>query len=278
MRYAIISDIHSNLQALHSALNCIEQENVDEIICLGDIVGYNANPIECIDIVKNHPKIKHIVQGNHDETVTRFDNIPFSEQKEWSRDASDGLEYSHRLLDDNDIQWLKSHPEKMVINDPKLPFLISHHSPFGVSLDWGYILNWDHANYALMELKNNKKYKSEKIKLAFFGHSHVPTVAYTIEGGKNIYLNMGNVVCEVPIKIKKNIYYIINSGAIGQPRNKGFTTYAIFDTDKMMVNVKPFEYDIKGAQEAIRKAKYRDPDAIVRLAKRLEPDIPKNKT
>lgn len=268
MKYAIISDIHSNLQALRASLDCIEKENVDEIICLGDIVGYNANPVECIDVIRQHPKIKHIVQGNHDEAVTRFDKIPYSEQREWSVDASIGLEYSFKILGGKDIRWLKSYPEKTIVNDSKLSFLISHHSPF-TSLDWGYILDWNHANYAIMELKNNKKYKSRKIKLAFFGHSHLPTVASTIKDSKNIYFVMGNSVCEIPIKIEAGIYYIINPGAIGQPRNKGFTTYAIFDTDKMMVNIKPFNYNVKEAQNAILGAKYCDANANVRLSQRL---------
>ena len=107
MKYAIISDIHSNVHTLKVALDCIEKDNVDEIICLGDIVGYNANPSECIEIIRHHPKIKKVIRGNHDEAITRFSNIGFLEWQEWSKDAIDGLEYSHSVIGEKDVEWIK---------------------------------------------------------------------------------------------------------------------------------------------------------------------------
>jgi hypothetical protein len=105
--------------------------------------------------------------------------------------------------------------------------------------------------------------------LAFFGHSHLPTVAQTIKDSKDIYFCIGNHACEVPVKIEKGIRYIINPGAIGQPRNKGFTTYSIFDTDRMEVRIESFSYDIEGAKEAILKAEYANINANLNLAYRL---------
>ena len=264
MRYAIISDIHSNVHALRSALECIEKENVETIICLGDIVGYNANPTECIEIIRNTPKIKYILQGNHDEALTRFDQISYSQWRDWSNDASVGLEYSNSIVSKSNIGWLKLHSESVIIEDPNITFFASHHSPCGKTINWGYVLEMYDAKDALMSLKN------KKIKLAFFGHSHLPTIANSCKKDNKIKFTMGACVCESPIKINKDLYYIINPGAIGQPRGKVPTTYAIFDSDKLTISVKAFEYDIKSAQKAILGAKYASPQAGMKLAKRLE--------
>jgi len=264
MRYAIISDIHSNVQALDAALACIDKENVDSIICLGDIVGYNANPSECIEMVKSCSKINHIVQGNHDDGAVRLDKMSFREIGEWSEDAIHGLRYSKDVLNENDLNWLKDRPERETIDDPNIKFHICHYSPCGMSASWGYILDKPSAQDAIYWLK------ASKINLAFFGHSHLPTVVSNFnQFSKDIDFVMGNVVCEKPIEIEKDRFYAINCGSVGQPRNKGYTTYGIFDSEKMLVNIKPFEYNISGAQKAIMEAKYQVEEANIKLAKRL---------
>ena len=129
MKYAIISDIHSNKHALEKVLDIIEKENIDQIICLGDIVGYNAFPSECIKIVKSHPKIKDILRGNHDKDTANFDNLKMSQVMEMHPDAYAGIEYSKSKVNDNEKKWLNSLPEEKLIKDPHLPFLICHYSP-----------------------------------------------------------------------------------------------------------------------------------------------------
>ena len=74
MKYAIISDIHGNLEALTNVLAICEQEQVEHYVCLGDVVGYNANPKECLDIVRALPNLT-IVKGNHDEYASNGDNV-----------------------------------------------------------------------------------------------------------------------------------------------------------------------------------------------------------
>lgn len=89
MRYAILSDIHSNLEALNAVIDRIRVEDVDDFICVGDIVGYNANPAECIGIVRSlSPTI--IVRGNHDEYIGNdadlsFFNMCARESALWTR-------------------------------------------------------------------------------------------------------------------------------------------------------------------------------------------------
>jgi len=98
MRIAIISDIHSNLEALQTALHAIGKEKVDETICLGDIVGYGANPNECIDLIREITP--HVLLGNHDEAAfdlsrTEFFN-PFARiAAEWTNEelTDDRMDY-----------------------------------------------------------------------------------------------------------------------------------------------------------------------------------------
>jgi len=263
MRYAIISDIHSNLHALNTALDIISGEKIDSIICLGDIIGYNANPIECINAVKNHPLIRHIIIGNHDSMGVRIPNLSYTESSALSSDAMAGLDYSYSVLNDEDKEWLLSHPKEMVIEDPCLPFYISHESPAGDEYNWGYILNNSDAWIGIAALR---KYK---MKLGFFGHTHLPTFISSMKSNPlAVHLDMGSHLCGDTYKIDLDCC-LINPGSIGQPRSGGKTSFAIFDSETRTVNIQDFDYDINGAQETIRKAKYYNPDAKERLAKRL---------
>ena len=112
MKYLIISDIHSNLQALQKVLE-LEENNVDQIICLGDVVGYNANPVECVKIIRSHPKVRHVVQGNHDEYSADVSTM----SRSLSGQASIGIMYSDSQLSDEDKQWLKGLPLEKVVDD-----------------------------------------------------------------------------------------------------------------------------------------------------------------
>ena len=160
------------------------------------------------------------------------------------------------------MEWLKTHAEGTIIDDPNIKFLVSHHSPCGKEISWGYVLDRYDAKNSIACLKQ------DKIPLAFFGHSHIPTLANSVKSGNQINFVMGE--CVSPFIIRKDSYQIVNVGAIGQPRGKGVTTYGIFDSDKLVVNVKAFEYNIKGAQKSIMNAKYATAGANRRLAKRLE--------
>ena len=249
MRFALISDIHSNIHALEKVFSILEGENIDQILCLGDIVGYNANPVECINAIQSHPKIIHIVKGNHDEDVCGFEHIGFSRIRELSKDAYDGLKYSNPLLNNSHKDWLTVLPEDKLIENNKLPFWISHHSPNYCTV-YGYILGRQDARVSLDVLREYKKGSN----LFFFGHSHIPTFA--MEESRNIVFDMGMHLENKTYVIEPSNYYLINPGSIGQPRSNGITSYAILDTEKRTVSIRGFEYDFKAAQKAILDAGY----------------------
>jgi len=261
MKYAIISDIHSNIQALEQVLKDVKK-NVDQIICLGDIVGYNANPEECINVIKDNSMVTHIVQGNHDEDSAYFEKMRLSGSVKLSPDAYDGMKYSSSVISDANRKWLKRLPEIKLVEDSDMPFWVSHYSPLKSTYQ-GYILCQEEGMAAVKGME-----KIGKSKLYFFGHSHVPTHiedrSFYVDG--RFHFDMGRHLENDTYVINPNTYTMINPGAVGQPRS-GITSYSILDTKEKTVKIQGFQYNIQDAQKAIREAGYSKD-----IANRLDPD------
>lgn len=278
MRYAIISDIHSNIQALSEADELIKRIGVDEIMCLGDIVGYNANPSECLDYVQS--SVSKTIIGNHDILCSR--SLKMSETVYFHPDALAGFNYSFKNLSEDQKKWLLDLPRTVRIETEELPFLLSHGNTFDVAEEFGYVLDRNAARTTLEGMKYHN------VKLYFFGHTHLPTFLST-ESGKNrpspfetnFYINEAvplaanreglgvNDMTELIFDIsgcydKKRI--AINVGSIGQPRG-GYPSFGILDTKEKTVTIQYFDYNISEAQAAIRKEGYSEHIAE-RLGKR----------
>ena len=253
MKYAIISDIHSNIQALNTALEIIEKDKIHRIICLGDIVGYNAKPSECIKAIKSNPKVLFVAQGNHDEDVS-------VEGYRWghlSRDAYDGMMYSQSVISKEDKEWLKSLKLDCLIPNAKMPFWVSHYSP-KICTEHGYILNSMDASAAIYTLKHLKRSN-----LFFFGHTHIPTYVKSLDG--KLTFDMGKHLEDDTYVIDPDAFYLINPGSIGQPRS-GITSYAVLDTKDKTVSIKKLEYDFELAKKDVLDAGY-----SLTIANRLDP-------
>jgi predicted phosphodiesterase len=277
MRYAIISDIHSNYHALEACLKIIEDENIDIIACLGDIVGYNASPSKCVDSIRKN--VKYCVMGNHDDYISGKGFCTLSEIRKWSEDAYEGLVYSKNKVSKKNKAWLaKLDARHIVAEEENLPFLIVHGSPWSSVFGdpYPYILNKNDGKIAYGSMRENHP----PIRIAFFGHTHVPTFIRGVMlqgeyidfelGIKNVFessLNVGTSqrpVFDISQAEKEDAHYIFNPGAVGQPRDGGITCFIILDSGAMTVEYRPFEYDIVSAQKAIIEAGYSK-----NLAKRL---------
>jgi len=204
LRYAIISDIHSNLEALSAVLSQIDTNQVDEIICLGDIVGYGPNPNECITLVKQNCSI--IIAGNHDYAC-----INESETEYFNYFAKQAIFWTIEHLTDESYKFLSSlrldyHVENV--------YLV-HASPENPSL-WNYILSIEQAIYNFSYFEN---------KICFIGHSHIPIVFSETED------NGYSISKETKFKINEDERYLINVGSVGQPRDlNSRAAYAVLDT------------------------------------------------
>jgi predicted phosphodiesterase len=236
MKYAIIADIHGNLDALQVVLNDIRAQNATNIVCLGDVVGYNANPKECLQIIRdmNIP----VVKGNHDEYCSSNDHL-----EGFNPHAADAVHWTREQLTDDDKKWLRELKySRMVANFTMV------HATLDAPDRWGYVFD---------KLAAAASFPYQMTQMCFFGHTHVP-VAFmrdtVVRGGTYS-----------KFKVDPSKKYFINVGAVGQPRdNNPKCAYVIYDMDAQTIELRRLEYDIAAAQAKILAAGLPE-----RLAERL---------
>ena len=170
MKIAVVSDIHSNLEALTEVLKEIESIKVDAIYCLGDIVGYGPQPNECIDLIKS--VTDKVVVGNHDSAViNQTDMMLFNSY------ARESTEWTRRMITDENYEYLLKLPLKISEND----LLFVHSTPL-IPEDWNYILTQHSA-------EKHFNYFTEQA--CFIGHSHRPEMFRSIDD--RLIINVGSV-------------------------------------------------------------------------------------
>jgi predicted phosphodiesterase len=236
MKYAIISDIHANLEAFQVVLEDAQNQKVTHYACIGDVVGYNANPKECLDIVckMNMPCVK----GNHDEYCSTDDPL-----EGFNPAAAEAVHWTRRQLSDKERQWLC---------DLKYTKIVANFTLVHATLDaperWGYVFD---------KLAAAASFPYQNTQVCFFGHTHVP-VAFmrdtVVRGGTYS-----------KFKIDPAKKYFINVGAVGQPRdNNPKAAYVVYDMNEGTIELRRLEYDIAAAQKKIL-----DAGLPKRLAERL---------
>lgn len=221
MRYAIISDVHGNLEALKAFLKLLPGLNVEKLICLGDFVGYNPNPNECIKILA---KINSAVfiRGNHDRVCVDKKYQDFLPQ------AIQAIRWTIDRLSVPSRDFLISLKTGPVIVDGL--FGICHGSPLDED---EYILNAYDAKGHFSWLGENR------IRLLFFGHTHMQRV-YSLKDRKSRVEKVSEV------RIEPDRSYLINPGSLGQPRDRNHEPgFALFDSDSMKVRLLRFPYSFE---------------------------------
>ncbi len=236
MKYAIIADIHSNLEAFQVVLHDIEKQKCTHVACLGDVVGYNANPKECLDTVRamNIPCVK----GNHDEFCSS--DTPM---EGFSPHAAEAGNWTRGKLTEDDRKWLR---------ELKFLRLVSNFTIVHATLDapqrWGYVFD---------KLAAAASFTYQNTPICFFGHTHVP-VAFIRDS-----VVRGDSYSK--FRVQPGRKYFINVGAVGQPRdNNPKAAYVIYDMDEGSIELRRLEYDIAAAQKKILEA-----GLPARLAERL---------
>lgn len=226
MKYAILSDIHANLEALNSVMEHARARGVKRFICLGDIVGYNANPSECTDIIRDLGC--PVVMGNHD-SYTIEDEIPSNVNGR----ARESLEWTRAQIRSDQHRWLSALPMLRKVG----PFEIVHASMHDPEA-WNYVKDAFEAQL---------HFRFQKTPLCFYGHTHRPMYFTTKE--RKTFKDFDRLVLEEGHK------YYVNVGSVGQPRGDDKRAqYAIYDTDEKAVDLCRVEYDVSIACEKIRKA------------------------
>jgi diadenosine tetraphosphatase ApaH/serine/threonine PP2A family protein phosphatase len=227
MRLAIFSDIHANLEALEAVLRDAEQNQCTDFVCLGDVVGYNANPSECVARVRELSC--PVVKGNHDEQASQTES-----SRNFNELAEHAINWTREHLDEADKQWLRDLPFQSQVRD----FTIVH-----ATLDspeyWSYVVN-------VLDAAASFTYQHTAV--CFYGHTHVPMAFVRDENGVRRER-------EEELQIDMTKKYFINPGGVGQPRDNDWrAAYCIYDIEKNVVEQRRVEYDLETAQQKIIKA------------------------
>jgi len=237
MRYAIFSDIHANLEALEAVLEDMEAEGLKSLVCLGDVVGYNADPAACLERVRELGC--PVVQGNHDFYCSNYSDL--SAMNEVAREA---LEWTRAQLSTDQKRWLADLPMTHDMEE----FMVVHAS-LDRPKEWTYVLNKASAEASMAWQKHQ---------VCFCGHTHVPLVFELAPTG----MRMGRYE---KFNVQAGKSYLVNCGSVGQPRDEvQDAAYAIYDPRLGQVTLKRVKYDIGQAAKKIREAGLPE-----RLARRL---------
>ena len=255
MKYAILSDVHSNYDAFETVLQKCAELNVDQYLFLGDLVGYNAAPVECMDRAREL-KFLAAVRGNHDEFTVSGN----TELAGFNPNATIAIKWTRNQLRDEDFDYLDSLPLRVTV--PGTPITLVH-----ATLDspetWGYVYDAHHAVASL---------SYQRTQLCFCGHSHVPVafdkaplamgrhLVERIDGWEsNLFYPEADedfsLADELPVQLERGHKYLFNIGSIGQPRNGDpRSSFAVYDDEAQTVTRYRIPYDVAAAQAKVRAA------------------------
>ncbi len=223
MKIAIFGDIHANLEALEAVMEDADGQGCTQFACIGDIVGYNANPRECLALVRELDC--PVVKGNHDEEASSDTDITGLNPL-----ARSALEWTREALDEEDKSWLRELRMLRQVRD----FTIVHATLDSPS-NWAYVMN---------KFDAMASFSYQFTRLCFFGHTHAPRI-YIKDSRVSTHDDLS---CQFDSLHK----YFINVGSVGQPRDGDWrSSYAVFDADAGRVDIRRIEYDLPAAQKKI---------------------------
>lgn len=227
MRYAILGDVHSNLEALEAVLGALDSERIDHYVCVGDVVGYGADPKPCLDRIRDLCDV--IVAGNHDWAVAGTLSMEF-----FNDYAKAAIHWTRTQLEADDIAWLRDLPLQADVDRRTMLVHSTVHDPAA----FDYLLTSYDAHLSMRVLKKP---------LCFVGHSHIP-ITFMERGG------LGFTFADT-IDLTRVEKVIVNPGSVGQPRDENpDAAFAIYDTVKRRVTLHRVPYDIETAAGKISAA------------------------
>ena len=223
MAIAILSDIHGNLEALTAIFSYLEKKKINEIYCLGDIVGYGPNPNECVELIAE--KCTNAIIGNHDHAALGLTSIEY-----FNEFAKVSTRWTTNQLSNRSKDYLLSLDFKFATEY----FLLVHSSPSDPK-------SW---NYVLTENDAKQEFKHFEQPICFIGHSHFPVVF-----SKKGYTRKSKV------RLDDSNKYIVNVGSTGQPRDgDSRACFCLYDREHRKIEYVRIEYDIKTTRDKIVEA------------------------
>jgi diadenosine tetraphosphatase ApaH/serine/threonine PP2A family protein phosphatase len=227
MRIALLSDIHSNLEALEAVLAESDALGANAVYCLGDVVGYGASPNECVERIRERASL--CLAGNHDHAA-----VDLLDAEGFNEDARRAVSWTAHALSPENAAYLRSLPLTQRSRD----VLYVHAAPSEPGA-WDYILRLDDARY---------EFEQAQVRLCFFGHTH-RQVAYEQRDG-----HVG-LVSRLEFAADDGARYLVNVGSVGQPRDGDpRAAFTIYDEERETVRFLRVAYDIQKAAQRIAAA------------------------
>jgi len=246
-RYAIISDVHANIEALGAVLQEIDRERVGEIVCLGDIVGYNASPNECVELIRRRGI--RAIAGNHDRAAV-------GEPRSLPGKARFAVDWTSARLKPDNSGYLRRLPSQMLVDGR---FFVVHGALHPEPNDELHLSNDARVEASFRELETGR-FGS---RICFFGHTHRPVV---YEQGLTATRVKGEEVA-----LRPDAHYLVNPGSVGEPRDRDVrAAYALFDAERGLVTFRRVSYDWQAARERSRRAGLvREESVLARVKSRV---------
>jgi predicted phosphodiesterase len=234
MRYLVLSDIHSNLEALDAVLRASATQHCDAVLVLGDFVGYGADPNAVVDRVRGL-KPKAIVRGNHDKVAAGLDDA-----EDFNPMAKSAAHWTRESLSPQTFAYLRDLPAGPQMVDGTIE--ICHGSPLDEDL------------YVVADADAARSIAAARAPICLFGHTHVALSA-RMDGQRRLEIEAPQGHPEFAVPIEPNSKYLINPGSVGQPRDgDSRAAYAIVDLDRKVVTLYRVAYPIEVAQKKILDA------------------------
>ena len=232
-RIAILGDIHANIDALNVVLEDCRTYGVTDYLCVGDVVGYNAAPAECLKIIRDLGC--PVVKGNHDDYISAVGKS----LSDFNSSAAAVIEWTRGQLSAGDLEWLE-----------RLPFC---ETKMGITIVHSTMDNPESFGYVFENVQAEANFIYQKVPLCFHGHTHCPMI---FERSLNGVFRIDPAELEnAAFKLIPGRKYFINVGSVGQPRDLNpLCSYVIYDPVAKTVYFRRLPYDIAAAQAKIRAA------------------------
>jgi predicted phosphodiesterase len=232
VRFLIVSDTHANWHALEAVLADVDG-HFDQIVCCGDLVGYNAQPARVLEWT--HTNSAHTIRGNHDKVVAGIENL------EWFNEiAQSAARWTIHQLDEGQINYLRQLQKGPLQLEY---FHMWHGSPE------------DEDEYVTNAGEATRCFPHFILPLAFFGHTHLQGGFFKKQGRVGVIPAVRKGQHESAVELEPDTLYMVNPGSVGQPRDGDpRAAYAVYDSEQRTVILRRVEYAVQKTAQEIKQA------------------------
>lgn len=232
MRALVVSDLHSNASALRAVVKRVRRKKFDSVICLGDFVGYGAEPNPVLDTMRTWKGSKYYIRGNHDRVASGADD-----GSDFNQAARAAALWTREHLSARNRHFLERLPRGPIEREN---LLICHGAPH------------DEDEYVFHETHAAEIFRETSAQIVLYGHTHLPVV-FSLDGRGRV--RGFSVRDDAIIRLDKDHRYLINPGSVGQPRDRNpAASFALIDSDRLTVQFFRVDYDVVRTQAAILNA------------------------